>query len=716
MHPYTHHLSCSKENMTTKNDGCELMKATFWSEDYATGIESLLGKIQTDISELTEMLILIKTYDSEIISPATKALKKLVIGGEKPENDTSLCTVIQKQQLNTLTGILVKLEHSSHSKLESQCQIPLESLLFEYNEYLQETKDATSRAMKGYSKHLLLAKQMQNEYEAMAARLRQMLRDSLFGDDNQVLPSQEYAIKDVSHAFPLTIDKSIVIDGEEQLILFCAKLKENIITSNRLIKIPGIANEYFSGTKLLDALKKIEPKLEISLFNLERVGQKLLAADIIRPYQNIMGAQSRFAADDYYTWGSTQSNQESVSNTRPAVNTVFGGFFKRVSGGSDEQTPITTLAELESYRHEFTKRRSSFFQQCQNLDYWRSQLELELQKAMHHYWKLLLKKIDQAHLANSQFLSLLQGSFPSHFETESIDPTQELQRVYRSNHSTIGFYVPQPGVTFSKYDVNGELTGTPLFHSELRNSQLDETGVAVILRSLLKQLETHNADDILKAWSLPLDLQRNSRLRRDCYTEFLAAEGDHSTTLTNMLARKGQNVNDVVGLLQSWLLELPDSLIPMACYEDVKEKGISGLKRCSKEHVLHLAAMCEHFQWLVHHCGDVEVMRTFTSRIDFPLYHIFARDRIQKPRDYEVMSTAVHDVLCGEGNSQRLVEMLAVDREPNVARLSVEVPMHSSSATFVPRPLKSLSTSTSAASSRPASQRISGIDLLGRDT
>ncbi|SCU86920.1 LAFA_0E03752g1_1 [Lachancea sp. 'fantastica'] len=699
-----------------KNNDHELLKATFWSEDYATGIKSLLEIIQNDVLELSEILASIKTYDSEIVSPAIMALKKLIVRDEKAESDSSLCITALKRQSEALAGLLEKMELSSHSRLESKCQIPLESLLFEYNEYLEGTKESTRRAMDGYTKHLTMAKQMQDQYASMAARLRDVGKELFTEPDKQHVSQQEDKSGHSSHAFPLFFDKSIVIEGEEQLEVFCNKLKESITTSKRLIAIPGISNEYFTGTKLLDALKRIEPKMDVSLFNIERVGQRLLAAGIIIPYQSIISAQSRFSVDDYFSWGSIQPQQAVSGNAVTPGNTVLGGFFKRFGGGTEEQMTITTSAELEAYQQEFTKGESSFFQQCQNLDYWRSELELELQNAMHHYWKLLPQKINKGFLANRQFLSSLQESFSLQLETDTIDLAQEVEKVYASNHSTVGFYMPQPGVTFSKYDVNGNLIGPSLFHSDLRDLQLDETGVAVIMRTLLGHLETFSADIVLKAWTLPLDLQRNSRLRRDCCSEFLASKGDHFAAITNILVKKGQEVNDVVGLLQSWLLELPDSLIPMSCYEDVKADGITGLRRSSKEHLLHLAAMCEHFQWLVRHCGEVEVTQAFEDRVDFPLYHVFARSRIQKPGDNEVMSRTVQGILCHKGNSQRLVEMLAADRESNVAKLSVDVPMQSSSAAFVPRPLKSLSANSSAASSRPASQRISGIDLFGRDT
>ncbi|SCU99994.1 LAME_0G06854g1_1 [Lachancea meyersii CBS 8951] len=695
----------------------ELLKATFWSEDYTTGIELLFGNIRNDIAELTEFLQLVKSFDSKTVSPAIFTLKKLITSDQAVDSSQSLKTIIKRQQSKALSEVLEKLELANHSRLELNCQVPMEALLFEYNEYLNETQEITKRNRQCYGKHLTSARQLQKDYETMAARLRKVRKEALIEpkaaeiEQNTISPQPE--VQNVQTLYPLALDKTMLFEGEQQLAFFGDRLKETTKTSKRLIAIPGIANEYFSGTQLFEALKKLEPKLDASRFNLERIGQKLLEIDIMRPYQNMLGSQSRFSAEDYYTWGTIPA--QVVADKPQHTNTVFGEFIKKISGKATEYESITTIEDSESYQEDFRRCETSFFQECQNLDYWRSELELGLQKAMQHYWTLIHRKIKCVNQANGFFLSSLQESFSLQPQVVPVDEVAELQRVYRSNHSTVGFYVPQPGVTFKKYDAHGEMAGFSLFHSELQSLQADETGIAVVLRTLLNSLEKHNPDDVSRSWSMPLDLKKSSRLRRDCFAEFLAKEGDHSSTLETVMINKAQETSDVVGLLQSWLLELPDSLIPMAYYEEVKKSGFVGLDRCPKEHLLNLAVVCEHFEWLSKYCSEAKMKSLFEVRMDFPLYHVFARSRLQRPEDNEVMSDAVRKLLCCEGNSRLLLEMVNREREPPVSRLSVDSPSQASSATFVPRPLKAMSTGSSAASSRPSSQRISGIDLLGRE-
>ncbi|SCU86517.1 LANO_0C08262g1_1 [Lachancea nothofagi CBS 11611] len=699
----------------------ELMRPTFWSEDYITGINLLYNNIKNDIAELQKNVAIIRGFDVRVVSPAFHSLEYLMGSNLSDKEDLSLCANIQRQQAKVLGELLKKLEIVDHSELELNCQVPLEALIYEYEEFHQESHQLLSQNYESYKKHLSLAKQVRADLTSRAAQIRQALSHTLPSREEKDAEKSTATLAETSSllliSYPFIMDKKLTFKQESELLDFCDRLKKATKTSRSLIPIPGMTNVYFSGSQLFDGLKKLEPRMDISLFNLERVGQILLTAKIIWPYQNMMGSQPRFTAAKYYSWGTIEQYTGALSNQPPPrTGAVFNDFFKRMSSKSNDCEVIATLEDLEEKRHEFKECDNRLFQECQNLDYWRTQLELELQKAMNHYWRLIHRKTRCLDQVTGKFFALLQDSFSLTSKREPVDELCEIKRVYGANHSTVGYYMPQPGLTYARYSLDGEMVGPAIFHTELQSMPTDETGFVIVLVFLKTYLEKYNADQVLHAWALPLDLKRASRLRRDCVAEFQSAEGDHLTALTHFIASKSPGLNDVVALLQDWLLELPDSVIPMACYEGIKEKGVDGLRRSPGEHLLNLALLCEHFKWLVHHCGAESISELFHSRTDFPLSQVFARSRVQEPQDVEKMSHTVHDIMCQEGNSEFFLKLAATEKEPAIARLSVQEPPQFSDAAFVPRPLKTASTGPSPVPSRPNSKRISGIDLLGRES
>ncbi|SCU90049.1 LADA_0F01508g1_1 [Lachancea dasiensis] len=698
---------------------------TFWSEDYQAGISSLLNVTKSDISELRRNIDLIRTLDLHTISPAVQSLKDLIARTACSGDDESLSSDLQKFQTLWLEQLHRKLDNVNHSKLERTCLAPLEALAFEYEEYFQESQESLSQNYVCYTKRLVSAKQEQQELTTRAEKLREACTKEL-----STLGSGELATTDIisgdkskgsidpSTSFPFSLDERVIFQTRDDMIKFCRKLRDLTKISKRLFPLPGLPTEYFSSTQLFEALRRLEPSIDPSLYNMERIGQTLLNSEVISPYQTVLGTRVSFTADEYYTWGNVELNVETSSSVKTQqTSAVINKFLTKLSGKPPENNKITTLEELELRRIEFAAIETQLFQSCQDLDYWRSQLEIELEKAMHHYWKLFHRKNSCLIQVNITLSSMIQDSFSLPANQVALDGNNETKRILSANHSTVGYYVPQPGVTFSKYNANGYMVGPAIFHTDLRNSQSDETGIAIVMKVLINWLEKCEPSEVLRAWSLPIDLKRSSRLRRELVTQFKAEEGDHLAALTHFLAANTQELTDVIGTLQNWLLELPDSLIPMAYYERVKTQGMQGLARAPKENLLNLRVLCEHFGWLVKHCGAKAVERIFYDRHDFPLYHLFARSRVQKPQDREVMTRAISDLFCSEGNSNKILELAAMEKEPYIARLNVAEDQPSNTSTiFVPRPLKTVSTVPSPVSSRPASKRISGIDILNRES
>ena len=432
-------------------------------------------------------------------------------------------------------------------------------------------------------------------------------------------------------------------------------------------------------------------------------------------------------AQGYYIWCEHSGNtSEHADPKHTKTADVFNGFFKRISGAKQGPSEIVSVEELEQRQQELQKFEEQYFQECQNLDYWRTELELEMQKCMYQYDKMLQHKVRVLNGAATNFGGLLQRAFSVESPVTAEDPSAELDRVYNANYGTVGFYTPQPGVTFVKHNLEkGNLLQPAIFHTDLQKMPATEDGVTVILQVFLKFLYEHEPGEVLRAWSAPMALKRISRLRRECLYEFRDAKGDHESTLTNTLRGKPRPLTDVVGLLQSWLLELPDSLIPMPCYERVFQgQGIAGLRRAPQVHLTNLAAMCDHFHWLASHCESDHINHAFGDRTDLPLCHVFARTREQKPQDASAACEIVKTILCNDLSAEQLRTMAenvrprSVTSAENTADPIARASSPSSTsqhltppAVFVPRPFKTATGTSETPDSRPNSKRISGLDL-----
>ncbi|CUS22463.1 LAQU0S05e05930g1_1 [Lachancea quebecensis] len=705
------------------------LRATFWSEDYTSGIAVLLSNIDNDVSELKEFIETVETFDNKTIGPAIKSLESLVRAIPSKLDNGSISSRLQQQRKELLTEILGKLQVANRSNLETACLSQLQALLFEFEEYQQESKELIEKNFELYSKHLALAKRVQGDVTTRAQRIREASQKPLPRNEEVSLSSEEeidHTEEEPRDRFPLKLGAKLSFSNEESFFEFCDKLKKLTKTSKRLIYIPGVSNEYFSSLALFESLKRIEPRMDASLYNLERLGQNLIDNGVISPYNGMLGAKVKFARDGYYVWGENSSPVVRPPEGKPLRRTdVFNGLFKKIGGSSSSSERISTIEELEVQQRELVDSETHFFQECQNLDYWRTQLELELQKCMNQYYTMTHYKSRILNKTSLQFSSLLKEAFSTQSNLAPVDTDQEIRRIYNANHGIVGHYVPQPGVVFAKHNQLGELTGVAMFHTDLQELPANQLGVIVLLHILLEYLQGCDAVEVLQAWQLPMDLRRVSRLRRECIAEFKEADGSHSTSLANVLTSKPRPLADVVGLLQSWLLELPDSLIPMICYEEIsKTQSIEGMSMAPAEHSVNLAAICDHFGWLVKHCGDNKVRAAFDNRTDFPLYHVFARTRTRNPQDASVVSDVVREILCKEGSAERLRDMAKSANARTDARAEARADLQAGSSTrssppptsrlttpavFVPRPLKAAH--SDASSSRQSSKRISGLDL-----
>lgn len=708
------------------------MKSTFWSEDYITGITFVLHSISNESLRLKTTLKLISDFDEKVTAPAIRSLADIAKANEVRDSNESLWDKHQRQHIELLNTIAERLGIASHSKLEEACLAPLEALQFEYEEFYRESESILNSNYGHYSKCLSQAKKSQLDYFSRNDSLKQlylvpMENNSDHDSDENEIEIERLVCTDSGLKFHYTLDKRLMFKSEDELEEFVNTIKDTTVTSRRLIPLPGVNNDYFSCDALFEAIKRVASRLDTSVFNKERIGQSLIDSKIISPYNDVLGAKPVFTSQGYYVWAYERNRKEAHSNeTQPAKADGFSGFLRKISGVENSETKITTPVQLLEEQKSLKRLRDVYFDQCQALDYARLQLEVELQKCMAQYESMLNRGFQVVHHVSTQFRLLCSNSMSISTVIEPIDVKKEVEKVYEANHGTVGYYVPQPGVTFVEYDSRGILIAESMFHADLVGAPAAERGAAQVLDVLLKYLRELDSKLVLQAWGTPLDFVRVSNFRRECIAEFSNNRGDHKYSMLNALTRQNRPVADVVGLLRMWLLELPDAVIPMACYEPLcVQDTASALGKAPKEHLANLAALCDHFQWLTRECGTESLANLFFAPADIPLYHLFARNRLRQPLDAVIMSPVVYKILCHERSPKMLETLIgaahagkeALGPPVVIARDPLLTPVRSArhlqpNSTFVPRPLKTVSAEASPHRSPSRSRkRISGINL-----
>lgn len=781
------------------------LRNTFWSEDYTTGIDCLIHRITTDVNELKQSAHLYTQFGTKFWAEATKSLSKIIVDNQPAHNgygtdfyhanEESLPSSLYRQQMDVLGVILEEMKFINCRELENTCLNQLESLLFEYQEFSNETQEILNRNLRQYSRSLASAKSSREDLYKRSERIKNVYLaktefKSLEDDSNEtsddncetndtqqsVLDSEKSVVntKEVDNAvffqenFPLTLSKSLVFESVEDFRNFLSKLTSQVPLKKRLISIPGLRNEYFSGNSLFSTVKKVIPKLDTSLFNLECIGQRLLELRIINTYNGmISGSNGTFITGGYYEWtgeleewltapkkSETLAQKKDNQNTEESTGNKLTEFFSSALHWNQE-APITCREELVISQKELYDREESYFQHCEKLDYARVQLELELNKAMKTYDSMFRRKCQLMEHASNGFVQLVDKTYKKISEqlTESystceIDINTECYRMYSGNHGTIGYFTPQPSLSFVKFDSRGQITTSAIFNTDLRDLPVSKTEgtelkhLPIMLYEIVKHLYGCDAREVLESWGCCIDLIRVTNLRRDIIAEYKKCEGDHERTIKNVLNRiPSGNVSDIVGLLKLWLLELPDSVIPLVCYETLMQNDVvKGLRLIPVENLTSLLCLCKHFHWLIKEFDLVSVEKLFSLDGDVPLYHIFARHRERQPRDVVEYSKIVAHILCDEkvyGALEELLQELETQTiEKEEARI-LEEPVFTEGHTknrrmptltleklnvrseedkFVPRPFKTLSAepspTKSSSRSRSNSKRLSGLNLL----
>ena len=79
-------------------------------------------------------------------------------------------------------------------------------------------------------------------------------------------------------------------------------IRDTVACSKRFIPIKKMANEYFSGTQLMEVVRKRHPAAVFSMYQCEQLGQWFLDHGHMVHYNDMLGMRKKYDPAGFYCW------------------------------------------------------------------------------------------------------------------------------------------------------------------------------------------------------------------------------------------------------------------------------------------------------------------------------------------------------------------------------------------------------------------------------
>ncbi|CCH59607.1 hypothetical protein TBLA_0B07910 [Henningerozyma blattae CBS 6284] len=741
------------------------LRNTFWSKDYSTGISSLLLSFKHEISKLENERKSYVQFTDNCWLPLLENLSLL--------NKTNFSSK------NTATLMYERFNQVKVSDLELHCIEPLAASITECRQLLTQAEKSFDIVFSSYSKELndthnflldcnkivdSLKTELSNEKMDTNANTPnhsiQMLEKStaeITDDDTTTNNSSEEVTQLTSKNiiettlldsidYPLELDEKLKFNSKSELLTFINGLKNKTKLEKSIFPIPGLPNESFKGSSLIDGIKKANIDIDSSLFNLERIGQKVLDLHLIEQYSMVkkfgysysnasLLKDNMFKQDIYYYWNSdietkkvdiiqNSANVSTLNKTKIDKSSSYN-ILRNTQSNDKISTPIRELStsstiaswirkvsatevDIDSLKNQLIISENNFYEKCCRLEYATIQLEKSIFEQS--------KRLSQIQLKNSKLIYTVEVFFNkicralnfAEFKIEASNKTfvSDSNTFYHDRkYDSSGFFCRDNSINFRKWMIlsvgNSEslvkedrklVTQKCLFGISQINSDVTRS-ISYILDLLEingKESSKSNTSPLFFSWNNTLDIVRVSNLKREILHCFKSGTGNNFDTLEMYIQQKGNFIiNDWIGLLKLWLLELKNSLLPSDMYEEIgfilkHDKDPVYLRKVLTKIPINnlklLLRFSQHFK-LVEESASQNIMDDssknlikqlfITDNQDIPLYHMFIRrPGTPKPLDIFTYSYIVYFIL-GNMESTKVMQSIQATKE-NTNKLHME--------------------------------------------
>lgn len=681
------------------------LRNTFWSKDYTTGISALLYCIKNDTNSLD---LDVKFY-SEFIDDCWKPLLNSLKGLNANSAGNN----------NVLLSITEHLQTVDINDIESLCLSPLHAELNNNKKYYDIVNSTLNMYYSAYSKDLSAARESLVECERKAEMLRIQLQtvEGIIETNTPIKMSQaehevEKRNKRFDIVFPFVLDSRLKFEDEISLLDFLQDIKEKVPVIKSLISLPGFPNESIQGKSVIHAIKKTDNKLDTSLYNLDRIGQQLIDIKALEEYTvarkfsgTIIQKKSKFNQDAYYCWNEkifqrnglvlddssssrvkkSYGSLEHDNENEPNFTNAISGWIRKVSKGNEGVTVTEQLLNNED----------KFYEKCCKLEYSKVQIEKKIFDYSKRYAITTKECNDILSLSRLKYQKLC-GKLVDIKPVTTMETTSMTQI---STLGTTGFFKRDNSIAYRKWirEADSVKCIKLMFGSDVITDDIVQT-IKLIFDHLQKMcdLEEESYKIFIQSWANELDLIRCTNLKREIMETFRQHDQGNYSTIKQFIDGTHINkfiINDWIGLLKLWLLELPDSLIP---YDGM-------LDNISKNNLLILIEFAKHFQWLStalkrqNDKGDISIL--FYNNFDIPLFHYFIRNsNKQDTNDVIKYSPIIYKLLLDE----TIINMTP----PNVGIPHIEIQQEIAKETHTPTKKQT--------HSRTVSQSLQPIEFVPR--
>ncbi|CAI4537084.1 CDA_G0024990.mRNA.1.CDS.1 [Saccharomyces cerevisiae] len=677
------------------------LRNTYWTKDYTTGIKLFIKHMKRENDLLIKDIKFYNDFVNKFWKPTLNNLQKM----EATNSMNSRLLEVMSKQFNII----------STEQVERDCKIPLQELRDLNESFLREAENDLSSRYSAYIKDLVAAKEaligcekrVQSIYKLKKAKTPVENSSSVFdnGRDSAPLTRLNFVCE-----FPYTLDERLKFEDCDQFMSFLQTLKGKVILEKSVFSVPGLPNQSFQGRSLIKELKKLEPRLNLSLFNIDRIGNEFIQLGIIQEYSLSFYSSkvSQFDQEKYYYWNSevlaTQESNGNAGNRKKksygelthsdneheeksnvsSIKTSISDWIRKVSQHDNDDCDAVGSTDMnknewKSLKQQLESSQDIFFSKCCQLEYSKVQLE----KSIYDYCKNYSKMEDGIKRA----LESSNKMFQQKCEKFTDSPVCSLQEAplpqETANADVRGFFLRDNGIPFRRWNIleasdpvdackEISIKSEKFFCGSEINNELAALDTLGAIKIILRQIEKEpNASKVIQSWHRDIDFVRVSNLKRDLLGEF---KGSKTTENTNSIitAHFFENshsyvTNDLVGLIKLWLLELPDSLIPSNHYDDLvkAEKSLTSLcEQFPTSSLRFLQELANHFQLINSKYSlppqTIQDLFRDNSDIDIPLAHHFVRRTgLQNPIDIKILSPTLSTFFINERTVETLQTLIA---------------------------------------------------------
>lgn len=497
-----------------------MLETAFWTHDYVSGVRVLFEELRKGCAENA---FLLNTIQRRIKVERAYAGDLAPLGEDQPPRrpESALSKAIVALGSQTMSKALMHVRIAD--ELDRRLRQPLHHWGSTHVHQVASTEERLQKIIAGYERLLL-------EVNKQRPKIAEQSKVTL-----EPVVSTIRTIRDKFSEQPSPQGQSMVLAGIEYTEEELRRLVKNIMTDShrREYRIPllGTYSDVSTGVSIATACRRHLRNDSIAYS--EKFGQSLVDLGFLRPVGQIL---NRFVTSQTSNYQWTNSAYE----------------FLQIKSKIGDQEPITNLAEdrEEEPVPSAPLESDEYLQRIFELDSYRCEMENEIMssflemEAIERERVTLLKRILQEFTEITlQVGEMHELQDKAAANIEVLDDSDEIQKII-SAHQT-GPFVPQV-TTFDGPEVC-QTFGVDLSHSSF------------FVGLLLSYLCAHPVG--IETWTKPQPLSEVYKARSHVNTgrPFKLTMLDFFST--DILA----------GLLKQYLLELPDSIVPLAVYDSVKD-------------------------------------------------------------------------------------------------------------------------------------------------